>query len=71
MSHIILTLVTIAIVRVAWVNFKKLGVLRKQMVETEVGNQQYQTEQMRYISWILACLVLLAIAPFAFTLITK
>ena len=71
MQHAVLAIITIAIVRVAWLNFKKLGALKQQSNEAGVDPQEHQAQQMRYVTWILVCLVLLAIAPFAFTIITK
>ena len=68
MQHLILAIITIGIVRFAWVNFKKLGALRTAGGDVTSESQQLQ---MRYIMRIVFCLIALACAPFVFTVITK
>lgn len=69
MSHLVLAMVTIGIVRFAWVNFKRLGTVRAQTVE--LSETERQQLQMRYVTRILASLVALAVAPFLFTMFVK
>jgi len=66
MQHIILAIITMAIVRVAWVNFRKLGTLRS--AGTELDHDQRHA-QMTYATRIILCLIALAIAPFLFTIL--
>jgi len=68
MQHIILALVTMAIVRYAWVNFKRLGTLRAAGVEL---SDEQRVLQARYATRIILCLLALAAAPFMFTVLTK
>jgi len=68
MQHLILALVTIAIVRYAWVNFKRLGTVRT--AGAEMTDEQRHL-QARYAMRIVLCLLALAAAPFLFTMITK
>lgn len=68
MQHAILALITIAIVRFAWVNFKRLGTVRT--AGAEMTDEQ-RVLQARYAARIILCLLALAAAPFMFTIITK
>ena len=69
MVHIVLVVYTIAVIRYAWINFKKLGTVRVEH-GAELSVEQ-RDEQMRYITRIVVCMILLAIAPFIFAITSK
>lgn len=68
MQHIALSIVTMAIVWYAWINFKKIGRLRA--ADIDLTDEERQRQQMTYIMRIVACLLSLAILPFLFTVVT-
>jgi cbb3-type cytochrome oxidase subunit 3 len=68
MQHIALSIVTMAIVWYAWINFKKIGRLRA--ADIDLTDEERQRQQMTYIMRIVVCLLSLAILPFLFTVLT-
>ena len=72
MQHVILALITIGIVRFAWVNFKRLGAVRAAGTGEGMDmTDEQRILQARYATRIILCLLALAAAPFLFTIITK
>lgn len=69
MQHIILAIITMAVVWTAWRNFKQLGRIRA--VDMGLSNEERQNKQMGFVMRIVACLIVLAMLPFVFTMITK
>ncbi|MBN9400860.1 MAG: hypothetical protein J0I17_11845 ['Candidatus Kapabacteria' thiocyanatum] len=68
MQHLILAVVTMGTVWVAWRSFKQLG--RVKATDADLTTEERQRQQMRYGMRIVLCLVVLAVLPFLFTMIT-
>lgn len=69
MQHIILAIITMSVVWYAWTTFKKIGRLRAD--DLGLSPEERQQRQVSYVMRIVVCLIVLAMLPFLFTVITK